>query len=171
MKGLERRKMTYFVDPLQPGEESITEYLAVENVESADELSNSGRNTGSTTSLLNKGRSPSISTNASFSLIAEPSLSGEGHSLKRRNYSKKISIESNSSTSHGITVPIIEESSSSLTSTNPSSTNIRRNQVSPADAYTNPPTDGSFAAIVGHEDGLNDKRKRKQNSRKKCTIS
>ena len=165
MKGLERRKMTYYVEPLAPGEESITEYLPVENTESADELSDlnlSGQRLDLT--MGSKVRSPSLSTNASFSLIESPTTN-DPQPLKRRNYSqKKISVDSTSSSSHAISVPIIEESSTptaGLSFSSLGSSNTRRNQVSPyCDDNTLP--EGSFEG---------DSKRHRKSSGKKCTIS
>ena len=156
MKGLERRKMTYYVEPLAPGEESITEYLPVENTESADELSNSNFSGQRMDSTGSKVRSPSLSTNASFSLIESPT-SNDAQPLRRRIHSqKKISVDSTSSSSHAITVPIIEESSTptaGLSSSSVGSPSTRTNQVFPEG--------GTFEG---------DSRRHRR-SRNKCTIS
>ena len=171
--------MTYFVEPLASGEEAITEYLPVESTDSIDELNSSSATSmglkkmvESSASLVKATRSPSLSTNASFSLI-EP-MNSEVNSLWRKNYSsqKKISVESNSSTNHIMTVPIIEESLPNSSTSGNSSSTIRRNQVSPLCNKDEIMQDPSFQTNTAfNNQGSKPKKVKRQNSGKKCTIS
>ena len=183
VKGLEKRKLTYFVEPLAEGEEAITEYYTMEGTDSADELNYGQSGTLSTgmrrlesTTGMRYGRSPSISTNASFSVLESP-MNSEGHSLHRVSHAqKKISIDSNASIAHALTIPIIEEpgvtSRPTALSSNGNGNSTRRIQVSPL--YNEPEVmpDSSFvgtsSTIINRDTSTRGKKHKR--SGKKCTI-
>ncbi len=168
--------MTYFVEPLAPGEEAITEYLPVESTDSTDELCSSSMasmtekrmaESSSGSGSLVKNRSPSLFSTVSFSLIESPT-SNDVQSLRRKNYlsqQKKVSVDSNTSVSHMVTVPIIEESSGQSSGSSLPSNNVRRNQVSPFYNEDGVIPDSSF-----HEEAARPTNGKRRNSRKKCTI-
>lgn len=181
VKGLERKQMTYYVEPLEEGEESVTVYLPSDGIDSGDGMSYAsstqmGRLNSDSFSdngndfYMQKGRSLSLATNASFSLITSPLVTSEQNAIRRSSLvqaQKKSSITSDTSTTRMITVPIIEERTEtpSEPSTTSISTGTRRNQVSPYNsdiAIQKVDAPASFNKTVKTKHG---------HSKKKCTIS
>ena len=183
VKGLEKKKLTYFVETLLPGEEPNTEFLPLNEEESTTDLSSDHslprKRSSSAASFHLRGRSASVQTNHSFSIIGD---SSKFLSTPTSEYiqTHKVSVVSNTSSE-----PIIEEtlkttsivdqppphSSTSITSSSsiPLSTS-KRNQVSPIGVELEKPHETSFVNGTTSNSSVHKTNHKTKHRSKKCVI-
>ena len=182
VKGLEKKKLTYFVETLLPGEEPKTEFIPLNEEESTTDLSSDHSLTQRRTSSASfniRGRSPSVLTNHSFSIIGD---STKFLSTPTSEYiqTHKVSVVSNTS-SEQIVEETLQTTSTVVQPPPPSSTSItssssippstsKRNQVSPICVELEKPHETSFVNGTTSNSSVHKTNHKTKHRSKKCVI-